>query len=698
MPSQPAMPGAVEHRSAVHQPFSTSTRVTRSAAGMSHMGHTARMENMAGMGNMRTRFFVSLILAIPIIFLSPMMGIRLPFQFTFPGSDWLVLVLASALYFYGGYPFLSGAKKELRNRAPAMMTLIALGISVSYFYSLYAFYINKISGQHRLMDFFWELATLIVIMLLGHWLEMNAIGNAGNALRSLARLLPSEAALIQGDGSIRTVPLSRLRIGQKVMVRAGDKIPADGVISEGSTTVNEALVTGEAKDVAKATGDKVIGGSINGSGSIEVDITGTGESGYLARVMGLVASAQTQKSRIETVSDRVARALFYIALLAGVGAFAVWLFITGSMEIALQRMVAVLVIACPHALGLAVPLVVARATSLGARHGLLIRKRQALETAARVKAVAMDKTGTLTEGRFSISQIRVFSKHFSEDEVLGLCAALERHANHPLSASIIHEAENRGIAVPEAGDVKTIPGAGVRGTIEGQQVLLVSAAYARNNHINADTAAVSEAAAQGDSVSVLAIDGEAIALIAQGDRIRPEAADAVAKLDRLGVVPVMLTGDNREAAARVAQRIGIDQVQAELRPENKAAIIAKYRNSGETIMMVGDGVNDAPSLAQADVGVAIGAGTDVAVDSADVVLVRSNPADIPGLLLLARNTNAKMRQNLWWGAGYNLVAIPLAAGVLAHWGVILNPALGAVIMSLSTVIVAANAMTLHLND
>lgn len=664
---------------------------------MEHAGHAGRMDHMGHMGNLGFKFAISLVLALPILALSPMMGLRLPFQFAFPGSDWVVLALASILFFHGGMPFLSGAKQELRRRAPAMMTLISLGISVAYLYSLYAFAVNHLFPDRHVMDFFWELATLIVIMLLGHWIEMRAVGAAGDALQKMAALLPGSAAVVRDNGDVEEVPLRDVAVGDRVMVKAGDKVPADGEVTEGSTTVNESLITGEAREVAKAAGDRVIGGSLNGRGSITVKVAATGEAGYLGQVMRLVSDAQQEKSRSETLSDQVARLLFYVAAFAGVAAFVFWLSETGDMNLALERMVTVLVIACPHALGLAIPLVAARSISLGARHGLLVRRRAALESAARVNVVLMDKTGTLTEGRFKVTTIRSFVPEYGENDVLALVAALERHSNHPLSAGVLREADGRGLAVPAADDVVTLPGAGLKGRVDGKNAMVASVAYVRKQGIPLDEGVLDEAG-PGSSASVLLIGDKPIGLVAQGDRVRDESAAMVRSLDEMDIAPVILTGDNREAAEAVARSLGIADVAADLMPEDKVDIIQSYKNRGFVTMMVGDGVNDAPSLARADVGVAIGAGTDVAMDSADIVLVRSNPADIPGIVRLAKNTASKMKQNLWWGAGYNIVAIPLAAGVLAHWGVVLSPAMGAVLMSLSTVIVAANAMTLRMDS
>ncbi len=663
-------------------------------------GHSKQM-NMAGghmmhMGNLRRKFWVSLVITIPILLLSPMMGMHTSFQITFPGSEWVVLALATFLFFYGGRPFLSGAAMELRMKSPAMMTLIAMGIAVSYVYSLYAFIANNLvhASGHK-MDFFWELATLIVIMLLGHWIEMRAVGNAGNALQKMAELLPGSAHLVGADGETKDVPLQQVEVGQQVMVKPGEKVPADGTVVSGETTVNEAMVTGEAKDVEKKAGTRVIGGSLNGNGTIVVKITGTGESGYLAQVMKLVGEAQQEKSRAESVSDKVAKALFYVALSAGIIAFVVWLIADGSLNIALERMVTVFIIACPHALGLAIPLVVARSTSLGAARGLLIRNRNALEKARRITVVTMDKTGTLTEGNFRVSAVQALTEGWNEARVLRVMAALETGSNHPLAASIIAEAKERGIPVPRVENVTLISGTGLIGVVDGVTVEIVTAAFLDRRKIPYDTELFARLAGEGNSVSFLVVEDTVVGLVAQGDRIKPEAEAVVAELQKEHVRPVMLTGDNEAAASAIAARLGITDVHASLLPENKDQVVIAYQQQGEKVMMVGDGVNDAPALARADIGVAIGAGTDVAIDSADVVLVRSNPYDIVTFLALAKSTTRKMVQNLWWGAGYNILAIPLAAGVLAPVGIILSPAVGAVLMSLSTVIVAINAMMLR---
>lgn len=653
--------------------------------------------------NLKRRFFVSLVLTIPVLLLSSPMGLALPITLSFPGSDWLVAVLATVLFAYGGWPFLRGAADELRRRAPAMMTLVALGITTAYVYSMYAFVMGSVlHADDMRMDFFWELATLIVIMLLGHWIEMRAVMGAGDALKEMAELLPAQAHVLQEDGSYADVPLDEVQVGQTVMVEAGEKVPADGEVTDGSSSVNEALVTGEARAVEAEAGDMVFGGSQNGDGTLYVRVTGTGQSGYLAQVMRLVSEAQQEKSHAEVLSDKVARWLFYAAVAVGLAAFAAWLVVTRSVDDAVTRMVTVFVIACPHALGLAIPLVAARSTSLGARNGLLVRRRRALETAPRVNVVMMDKTGTLTEGDFRVAEVRAAGKREgsasgsdADECVLALMAGLEQSSSHPLAASIVAEARERGVRPVDVRDVQAVAGVGVKGTLDdGSHALIANARYLDEQGIPYERAAFDELAGRGLTVSYLVVDGEVRGVAAQGDQIKPTARQAVRELKARGIVPVMLTGDNEAAARSVARTLGIDEFRAGLLPQDKVKLVQQRRDAGDVVMMVGDGINDAPALARADVGVAIGAGTDVAIDSADVVLVKSDPEDIVRLLDLGTNTTRKIKQNLWWGAGYNIVAIPLAAGVLAPVGILLSPAAGAVLMSQSTVIVAVNAMTL----
>ena len=648
-------------------------------------------------GNFKVKFFVSLIFAIPIILLSPLMGVNLPFQFTFPGSEWVVLILSTILFFYGGKPFLSGGKDEIATKKPGMMTLVALGISVAYIYSLYAFYMNNFSSATgHTMDFFWELATLILIMLLGHWIEMNAVGNAGDALKKMAELLPNSAIKVMDNGQREEVKISDIMTDDIVEVKAGESIPTDGIIVQGQTSIDESLVTGESKKVQKNQNDNVIGGSINGSGTIQVKVTAVGEDGYLSQVMGLVNQAQNDKSSAELLSDKVAGYLFYFAVSVGVISFIVWMLIQNDVDFALERLVTVLVIACPHALGLAIPLVTARSTSIGAHNGLIIKNRESVEIAQHIDYVMMDKTGTLTEGNFSVNHYESFKNDLSNDTILSLFASLESQSNHPLAISIVDFAKSKNVSFTNPQDVNNIPGVGLEGLIDNKTYKITNVSYLDKHKLNYDDDLFTKLAQQGNSISYLIEDQQVIGMIAQGDQIKESSKQMVADLLSRNITPVMLTGDNNEVAHAVAKELGISDVHAQLKPEDKESIIKDYQRSGKKVMMVGDGINDAPSLIRADIGIAIGAGTDVAVESADIILVKSNPSDIIHFLTLSNNTMRKMVQNLWWGAGYNIVAVPLAAGVLAFIGLILSPAIGAILMSLSTIIVAINAFTLKL--
>ncbi|WP_461676371.1 heavy metal translocating P-type ATPase [Staphylococcus warneri] len=648
-------------------------------------------------GNFKVKFFVSLIFAIPIILLSPMMGVNLPFQFTFPGSEWVVLILSTILFFYGGKPFLSGGKDEIAAKKPGMMTLVALGISVAYIYSLYAFYMNNFSSATgHTMDFFWELATLILIMLLGHWIEMNAVGNAGDALKKMAELLPNSAIKVMDNGRREEVKISDIMTDDIVEVKAGESIPTDGIIVQGQTSIDESLVTGESKKVKKNQNDNVIGGSINGSGTIQVKVTAVGEDGYLSQVMGLVNQAQNDKSSAELLSDKVAGYLFYFAVSVGVISFIVWMLIQNDVDFALERLVTVLVIACPHALGLAIPLVTARSTSIGAHNGLIIKNRESVEIAQHIDYVMMDKTGTLTEGNFSVNHYESFKNDLSNDTILSLFASLESQSNHPLAISIVDFAKSKNVSFTNPQDVNNIPGVGLEGLIDNKTYKITNVSYLDKHKLNYDNDLFTKLAQQGNSISYLIEDQQVIGMIAQGDQIKESSKQMVADLLSRNITPVMLTGDNNEVAHAVAKELGISDVHAQLMPEDKESIIKDYQSDGNKVMMVGDGINDAPSLIRADIGIAIGAGTDVAVDSGDIILVKSNPSDIIHFLTLSNNTMRKMVQNLWWGAGYNIVAVPLAAGILAFIGLILSPAVGAILMSLSTVIVAINAFTLKL--
>ena len=655
----------------------------------------SQMDHSMHMGNFKQKFWLSLILAIPIILFSPMMGMEFPFQVTFPGSDWLVLILATILFIYGGQPFLSGAKMELKQKSPAMMTLIAMGITVAYIYSVYSFIANLLNPHTHVMDFFWELATLIVIMLLGHWIEMNAVSNASNALQKLAELLPESVKRLTKDGKEETVSLKEVNEGDRLIVRSGDKMPTDGVILKGETIVDESAVTGESRGIKKQANDKVIGGSINGDGTIEIEVTGTGENGYLAKVMEMVRKAQGEKSKLESLSDKVAKWLFYVALIVGILAFIAWLFLT-DLPNALERMVTVFIIACPHALGLAIPLVVARSTSIAAKNGLLLKNRNALEQANDLDVIMLDKTGTLTEGKFTVTGVEVLDDAFNKNEILQYLGALEANANHPLAVGIMNYLKEHEIKPYQAENLKNLSGVGLEATVKKQQVKIVNEKEVERLGLNVEQALLKPYQEQGNTISFLILENHLAAIVALGDVVKTEAKEFIRTLKERKITPVMLTGDNKNAAQAVADYLGIEEYYGGLLPDDKEAVVQKYLDQGKKVIMVGDGINDAPSLARASIGMAIGAGTDIAIDSADVVLTNSDPKDILHFLDLAKQARKKMIQNLWWGAGYNILAIPLAAGILAPIGIILSPAVGAVLMSLSTVVVALNALTLKI--
>ena len=648
------------------------------AAHSGHQGHAA--------GDFRRRFWVSLALTVPVLALAPMtsrMGLRLGF----PGSSWVAFLLASAVFFYGGWPFLRGMVGEVKARRPGMMTLIALAITVAYVYS--SAVVFGLPGQ----DFFWELATLVDIMLLGHWIEMRSVLGASRALEELVRLMPAEAHRMRPDGSVEEVPVHDLRPGDRVLVKPGEKIPTDGVVAEGRTTVNESMLTGESKPVEKAEGSPVIGGAVNGEAAFTFEVKKTGAETYLAQVIGLVRQAQESRSRSQDLANRAAQWLTWIALGAGGATLVAWLLAGEPFGFALERMVTVMVITCPHALGLAVPLVVAVSTALSASRGLLIRDRSAFERARELQAVVFDKTGTLTEGRFGVTDVVPLGA-LGEDELLRLAAALESRSEHPIAAGIARAAAEKGLSVPKPEDFRAIPGKGAEARIEGRDVKAVSPGYLREHSLAADSPRVAELAAEGKTVVYLLDGGRVEGALALADVIRPESREAIQRLKAMGLQVMMLTGDSQAVARWVARDLGLDDVFAEVLPHQKSEKIREVQARGLTVAMVGDGVNDAPALVEANVGIAIGAGTDVAVESADIVLVRSDPRDVAAIVLLARATYRKMAQNLWWATGYNVLAIPLAAGVLYKAGILLSPALGAVLMSLSTVIVAINAQFL----
>lgn len=666
------------------------TKMHHSSMQMSGGNMMMHGNQMMDMGNLKQKFWISLVLALPILFLSPAMGISLPFQFSFNGSEWIVALFATILFFYGGEPFLKGAFYELKAKRPEMMTLISLGIVTAYVYSIYAFVENNIlHNQNQVMDFFWELATLILIMLLGHWIEMSSMMSANSSVNDLAKLLPDKVHL-QDNGQTKDVSINDVQKDAIVLVKPGESVPLDGIVIDGSSDVNESLVTGESQSVTRKVNDKVIGGSINGSGTIVVKVSSSANSGFLANVNKLVQSSQMNKSNLQNLADRVSGWLFYAALIIGVIALIVWTSLKGISN-GLERMVTVLVIACPHALGLAIPLVNAKSMSIGAKNGLLIRNRNVIGISQKIKYVVMDKTGTLTEGKFQVRQFDTLNQTINKEGVLRLIASLEQDSTHPIAKSILQFADEKKISLLPLSNSKTASGKGVTGTINGKDYQLVNEKTARSLVNN-----FPRISAADYTVSYLLQDSNLLGYVAVGDQVKKTAISLIKELKAQNIIPVMLTGDNENVADSIAEKLGITEVYSGLLPEDKQKIIGKYQANGNKVMMVGDGINDAPSLAKADIGVAIGTGTDVAIDSADVVLVNSNPIDIINFLKLAKNTQKKTVENLWWGAGYNIIALPLAAGVLAPIGILLPPAVGAILMSLSTVIVAINAETIRI--
>lgn len=648
----------------------------------SHQGHYDHHAHMVV--DFRKRFWVSLLLTIPILLLSPMIQtfIGLGESLRFPGDLFIAFLFSSAVFFYGGYPFLKGIYDELKTFKPGMMTLIAIAISVAYFYS--SAVVFGLSGK----IFFWELATLIDIMLLGHWIEMKSVMGASRALEELAKLMPSDAHMILPDGSIQDIPLNQLKVSDRVLVKPGEKLPADGEVLEGETSVNEAMLTGESKPVSKKIGTQVIGGSINGEGSITIEVQKTGKDSFLSQVIDLVRQAQESKSKTQDLANRAAVWLTLLALGGGMITLFIWLVIMRQdFAFALERTVTVMVITCPHALGLAVPLVVAVSTAISARNGLLIRNRAAFETARNIQAIIFDKTGTLTEGKFGVTEIVILNGEMDEKQMLTYAASVEVHSEHPIAKGIVDFSEE----THDVSEFKAIPGKGAQGKVNGKEVKVVSPGYLHEQRIEIQHKQLDSLNKQGKTLVYVLIDDKVVGAIALGDIIRPESRDALSRLKQMGIHTMMLTGDNKQVAKWVSDEVGLDEFFAEVLPHQKSAKIKEVQARGLTVAMTGDGVNDAPALAQADVGIAIGAGTDVAVETADIVLVRSNPQDVASIISLAKATYKKMVQNLAWATGYNAFAIPLAAGIFYNYGILLSPAMGAVLMSFSTVIVAINA-------
>ena len=653
-------------------------------AGHDHSGHGGHDHHHHG--SFKELFLKSLPLGIVIMLLSPMYGFELPFQLTFPYSDIVVAILSTILIIYGGRPFYQGAVDEFKQKEPGMMTLVSLGLSASYLYSIYAVIITYVTGEH-VMDFFFEFASLLLIMLLGHWIEMKAIGEAGDAQAALAKLVPKDAHVVLEDDSIETRPVADLQVGDLIRVQAGENVPADGIIERGESRVNEALLTGESKAVKKGPGDEVIGGSTNGEGVLYIKVLETGDQSFISQVQNLISQAQSQPSRAENIAQKVAGGLFYIAVIVALIAFVVWMII-GDIPTAVTFTIATLVIACPHALGLAIPLVTARSTSLGASRGLLVKDRQALEIAQDADVMILDKTGTLTTGEFKVLDVELFNNKYKKEEIIALLAGIEGGSSHPIAQSIISFAEQQDIRPASFDSIDVISGAGVEGKAGGHRYQLISQkAYGRNLDIDIP---------KGATLSVLVENDDAIGAVALGDELKPTSKELIKVLKKNNIQPIMATGDNEKAAQGVAEYLEIEY-RSNQSPQDKYELVKTLKEEGKKVIMVGDGINDAPSLALADVGIAIGAGTQVALDSADVILTQSDPGDIESFIELAHKTTRKMKQNLFWGAGYNFIAIPLAAGILAPIGITLSPALGAVLMSVSTVIVAINAMLLRLD-
>ncbi|AXV38686.1 MAG: heavy metal translocating P-type ATPase [Methanobacterium sp. BRmetb2] len=655
----------------------------------SHEDHGNSNHHRGMLADFKKRFIVSLILTVPVIFISPMLqellGIRELIGFN--GDIYILFILSSIIFFYGGYPFFKGFVREIRDKNPGMMTLIAVAITTAYLYSS-----AVIFGLYGSI-FFLELVTLIDIMLLGHWIEMRSVIGASRALEELIKLIPSKAHKIVAPGEVKDVNIEELKVQDKILVRPGEKIPADGEIVKGESSVDESLLTGESQPIYKKGGDMVIGGSINGEGSLNVTIKKTGKDSFISQVIELVNEAKESKSKTQDLANRAAMWLTFIALAGGGITLFVWLaFMSEGFAFSLERTVTVMVTTCPHALGLAVPLVVAVSTALSAKEGLLIRSRTSFEQARKIHAVIFDKTGTLTEGKFGVTDVISFQDNINDEKLLNFAAAVENRSEHPIAEGIMSKAKE----VLDVDDFNSIPGKGAEGIVQGQEVKVVSPGYLQENNLEINEEKYYKLSKQGKTVVFILIDGEVKGCIALADIVRSESKKAISELKQKDIQCIMLTGDNKQVARWVADELDLDEYFAEVLPREKALKVKKVQERGLVVAMTGDGVNDAPALAQADVGIAIGAGTDVAMETADIVLVKSNPQDVVKIITLAQATYRKMVQNILWATGYNAFAIPLAAGVLFSYGILLSPAMGAALMSLSTVIVAVNAQFLRI--
>jgi Cu2+-exporting ATPase len=648
------------------------------------MDMTGHNHHKMMIADFKKRFYVVLILAIPIMLLSTMIQHFMGVEWGFKNSPYILFALSTVVFIYGGWPFLKGLNSELKEKNPGMMTLIGFAISVAYIYSTATVF--GLKG----MDFYWELATLILIMLLGHWIEMKSIAGASKDLELLVQLMPADAHMVMGDKA-KDVKTDTLKEKDIILVKPGEKVAADGIISEGESYLNESMLTGESKPVKKIKGDKVIAGAFNGNGSIKVTVSHAAKDSYLSQVIKLVDDAQKAKSKTQLLADKAAKWLTLIALVSGISTFLYWYFTGQPLDFAMARMVTVIVICCPHALGLAVPLVVAKSTSLAAKKGLLIKNRTSFENARKITTIVFDKTGTLTIGKFGVSKIVSLKNDITENEIIRLASALEQKSEHPIATGILQKAKDLSITIPTAENFNSITGKGVGATAEGKKILVVSPGYLIENKIVVPDEFITNDA---ETVVFVIINNELAGYIALSDKIRPESADAIRTLKENNIKSILLTGDNNKVAKAVSETLHMDNFIAEVLPDQKLEKIKELQSKGEFVAMTGDGINDAPALAQADIGIAVGSGSDIAAETAGIVLVNSNPKDIVSLILFGKATHRKMIQNLIWATGYNVVALPLAAGVLYHWGILLSPAAGAALMAVSTIVVAINASML----
>ena len=663
------------------------SKMDHSKHGNAPMGMEGHDHNMM-IADFKKRFYVVLILTVPIMLLSTMIQKFIDVNWQFIGSPYILFALSSVVFFYGGWPFLKGFVNEVKTKSPGMMILIGFAITVAYAYSVAIVF--GLAG----MDFFWELSTLILIMLLGHWIEMKSIAGASKELELLVQLMPADAHMVMPD-MVHDVKTETLKEKDIILVKPGEKVAADGIILEGESYLNESMLTGESKPVKKVVGEKVIAGAINGNGSIKVTVSHAAKDSYLSQVIKLVDDAQKSKSKTQLLADTAAKWLTIIAIVAGIGTFLYWYLTGQSLAFAMERMVTVIVICCPHALGLAVPLVVAKSTALSAKNGLLIKNRTAFENARKITTIVFDKTGTLTVGKFEVSKVVSLQKEFDENEIIRLASALEQQSEHPIATGILQKVKDLKITIPATENFKAITGKGVEATVEGKKILVVSPGYLKEKNI-----AMPEGFAANDTETVVfvIVNDKLAGYIALSDEIRPESAKAIKTLKENKIKSILLTGDNNKVAKSVSETLGLDSFYAEVLPDQKLEKIKELQTNGEFVAMTGDGVNDAPALAQADIGIAVGSGSDIAAETAGIVLVNSNPRDIVNLILFGKATYKKMIQNLIWATGYNVVALPLAAGVLYKQGILLSPAAGAVFMTVSTIVVAINASMLKVKN